>query len=224
MFEEELPLLLHIAEITLLHKPVKIQTNDIAVIFGFSQQTASRKLMELEGKGFISRAVFVDGIELKLTAKAKKCLDEHYLLLKSLYEPDGLQKSLHGIVKTGLGEGKFYIQIKQYKEAFEQKLQFTPYSGTLNLQVDAFARKEFLSHKKMIKIDGFSTPERTYGGIFCYPVNIKKQNTNKQKKSVAGALIIPERTNHPENIAELIAPVYLRSVLSIKDDDIIEVE
>ncbi|MBI5393360.1 DUF120 domain-containing protein [Candidatus Woesearchaeota archaeon] len=219
MFEEELPLLIHIAEITQLHKSVKIQTNDITTILGFSQQTASRKLMEFEEKGLISRTAFADGIELKLTAKAKKCIDEHYILLKSLYDSSNLLQKLEGTVKAGLGEGKFYMQLKQYKEAIEQKFQFTPYPGTLNLQVDSFSRKEFLSKKKMVKIEGFTTAERTYGGIFCYPVNIKKQ-----KKIVAGALIIPERTNHPDNVAELIAPVYLRNILSIKTDDIIEIE
>jgi riboflavin kinase len=221
MFEEGLPLLLHIAEITKINNSVKIQTNIFAAVFGFSQQTASRKLMELEKKGLIARKVFIDGIELKLTDKGKKIINKHYFLLKSLYdvkENKNIVNVLRGIVKTGLGEGKFYMQIKQYIEPIKNQFGFTPYPGTLNLSVDSICRKEFLSEKKMFSVNGFSTPRRAYGGMLCCAVKIKRQS-----KIVAGVLIIPERTNHSEEFIELIAPVYLRDALSVKDNDVVEI-
>ncbi len=215
MYEEELPFLLYIAQQTELAKECKLTTSAIAAVLQFSQQTASRKLIELEEKGFISRQIAGDGIIITLLPKGKEVLDKHFILLRNLYTN---KKELIGKVKAGLGEGKFYMQMKQYKEAIEAKLKFTPYPGTLNLQVNPAERKAFLMQKELIKIEGFKTKERAFGGIFCYPVII-----TKNKLKINGALILPERTNHPEDVAELIAPSYLRELLKLKDGESIEV-
>jgi len=218
MFEEELNMLMYLANKSRLNETLRISTQQLAADMNFSQQTASRKLIELEQQNYITRQLFGDGIEITLLPKSKQLIEQHYALLKSIYES---KKILHGRITAGLGEGKFYMQVKQYKESIEKKLFFTPFPGTLNLKVIPVERKQFLLHKEkqMVKIEGFTTPQRTFGSLLCYPVNIKKG-----KKSIYGALIIPERTNHPEDVAELIAPIHLRTVLKVNNDDILEIE
>ncbi len=42
---------------------------------------------------------------------------------------------MKGIVCSGAGEGKKYISIPEYKRQIEEKFNFSPYEGTLNLEV-----------------------------------------------------------------------------------------
>ena len=120
---------------------------------------------------------------------------------------------LNCIIMSGPGEGAFFMSMHHYKDEIKKKLGFDAYPGTLNLKV---SQEELNSIKNMnvIRIEGYKSGNKTFGGADCYKARIKGVN---------GAIITPDLTKH-KNIIEFIAPVYLRSKLNLNDDDKIKVE
>ncbi len=189
-----------------------LTTKGFAREIGMSQQSASRILIRLEKEQYIDRKLTTEGLEIQLTAKAHEELSRTYHTLKNLMEET---TNLHGKVTSGLGEGGFYIKQKKYRDQFKKTLGFEPYPGTLNLKTTKEEVERWIIGKKQIRIEGFKTTERTFGAITCYEVQIL---TNHKKKE-SGALIIPERSHYSLEVIELIAPVYLRKVLCLHDED-----
>ena len=118
------------------------------------------------------------------------------------------KNSIYGIVVRGLGEGTFFMSMRNYQEEIKKKLGFYAYPGTLNLKV---GRKQVDSLKDIapIKIDGFKSGNKTFEGVNCYRAKIGNIN---------GAIIIPDLTKH-KDVIEFIAPVHLKSELKLKDGD-----
>lgn len=215
IYNEDVPLLLYLAYKTKLHDTVVLSTLELGNNLGFSQQTASRKIKELEEKGYLLKVSLVpEGTKLTLTPKAKQLLEENYITLKSLFGT--ALKQCIGKVVSGLGEGRYYVQIDGYQKQFKEKLNLVPYPGTLNIEVNPVEAKEFLQTKNQIMVEGFSTNERTFGGILCYLIKINKM--------LPGYLIKPLRSTHNENIIEIIAPVYLRGEFELEDGSEIVIE
>lgn len=203
---KDLPLLLYIANKAGLHSTLSSSTVQLAADLDVSQQTVSRKLQELDEEGSIKKQTTSTGVTLGLTEKGKgKLRSLHGELLQILSQ----QTRLSGIIKDGLGEGKFYMGQEQYKQQFQSLLNFTPYPGTLNLAVDKNVTEVFLATKKQLYVSGFQTKERTFGGLKCYPILIAKK--------VAGAVIVPDRTTHMLDTVEIIAAVNLRTTLKLEN-------
>ena len=97
-----------------------------------------------------------------------------------------------GKITSGLGKGQYYVE--KYQQFFIEHLEFIPYSGTLNLIVDKIPTFPE-ENKIIIKPSG-------QGQVDCYPIKIN----NKYK----GAIVIPHKTRHGENVIEIISPKYLR--------------
>ena len=192
-----------------------ISTNKLSNITGISQQSISRKIRDMEREGLIERKIFNNGQILMLTENGRKLLMSIYRELDSLLGKVNEIFSFSGVVVSGSGEGKYYIGLKKYFTQFEKKLAFKPYKGTLNLMIEPYVRIR-IAQKKPIHIDGFKMKGRTFGGISCFLCRINKK--------IKGAVIIPERTHHPEEIIEIISPYNLRKKLSLKDGDKINVE
>lgn len=210
--EEDLPLLLQLSKKTELHNRIIVSTTHLAEELHISQQTVSRKLRELEEKGWISRTASLQGTTIQISEKGKKLLDETYMHLKNVFERQpSAQRFVKGKVFDGIGEGKFYMQQEGYVQQFVEKLHFKPYPGTLNIHVESQELQRLIAIKPHIFIDTFTTHERTFGGIHCYQVIINN--------TLSGALIVPVRTHHPEHVAELIAPVALREYFQLHNDD-----
>ena len=113
------------------HKePRRITTNDIAAETGISQQTASRKLIELEKDEKIERM----GGKLFLTPKAVDGIRK--FVRETLESLESGSIAFSGKVTVGLGEGAFFLKQKQYADSFRKKLGFRPFAGTLNVRLD----------------------------------------------------------------------------------------
>ncbi len=203
---KDLPILLYIANKAGLHGTLTSSTVQLAAELDISQQTVSRKLQELDEEGSIKKQTTPIGVTLNLTEKGKGKLRTLHGELQQILSQ---QTNLTGIVKDGLGEGKFYMSQEQYKQQFQSLLNFTPYPGTLNLAVDKNTAAVFLAAKKQLYISGFQTKERTFGGLKCYPILIAKK--------VAGAVIVPDRTTHTLETIEIIAAANLRSSLKLEN-------
>jgi riboflavin kinase, archaea type len=111
-----------------------------------------------------------------------------------------------GTVFSGKGEGRKFIELPWVKQQIENKLGFTPYSGTLNIRLsnEGAKQKKLLENVTQIEI----CPEKG----FCKGMLIKS--------SIDGlecAIIIPEVPHYPSDVLEVIAPWYLRERLKIVD-------
>ena len=184
-------------------------TSIMASNLHISQQTISRKLRDCEAAGLIVRNVTPSGVFLRLTEKGISWLKEHHAVLENLFQER--EKSIIGKVKSGLGEGKYYMALDGYKKQFKKLFGFIPFPGTLNLQVDN-AESLIFGDKKVIH--GFETEERAYGDIDCFNVVL---NVKGNKKKLV--LIKPKRTTHDKDIIEVVAPYSIRERFSLDDND-----
>ncbi len=206
--EKDFSLLLFIAKKS-LNSCFHASTSEIALELNSSQQTVSRKLFFLSEKGLIERKVLASGNILSLTEKGKKVLLKRKNELEEVFSLKK-QNKISGRVQSGLGEGKYYINLAGYQKQFVEKLGQKVFAGTLNLKIDETKLEGFLSSKEKIQMQGFSTKERKFGSAVLFKV--------KLNNSVNAALIIPERTNHPSDVVEIISPFFLRKKLKLKDN------
>jgi riboflavin kinase len=213
-------ILLKLAEMGAHRRTAKISTEYLAGKLGASQQTASRYLIELDKNGWIKRTVTPEGCLIKITDAGIKELKKLYSNLRFLMEaayPPSI--TLEGVVFSGLGEGAYYISKERYTKQFIEKLGFEPYPGTLNLKLttdyDVKTRSELEAYPA-IEIEGFRNEDRTFGSVKCYPVTIENR--------VKGALILALRSHYDTSVIEIIAPVFLRKHLNLKDGHKVKVE
>ncbi|MDH5481262.1 MAG: DUF120 domain-containing protein [Candidatus Bathyarchaeota archaeon] len=212
--------LLKLAEMGAHRRTARISTEYLAGKLGTSQQTASRYLIELDNKGWIKRTVTPEGCLIKITEAGVKELQKLHsnlrFLMESAYPPS---ITLEGTVFTGLGEGAYYISKEKYQKQFIEKLGFDPYPGTLNLRLttdyDVKARSELEAYPA-IEVEGFRDEDRTFGHVKCYPATIENK--------VKGALILALRTHYDVSVLEIIAPVFLRKHLKLRDGHKVKVE
>jgi riboflavin kinase len=198
----------------------RISTEYLAEKLGVSQQTASRYLIELDGKSWIERTVTAEGCLIKITDSGMVELQKLYTSLRYLIEvahPPSV--TLEGTVFTGLGEGAYYILKDQYRRQFIEKLGFDPYPGTLNLKLtndyDIKTRAELEAYPA-IEVEGFVDESRTFGSVKCYPITIE----NKER----GALLLALRSHYDTSVLEIISPVPLRRHLRLKEGQKVKVE
>jgi riboflavin kinase len=212
--------LLKLAEMGAHRRTAKISTEYLARKLGVSQQSASRHLIELDGKGWIKRTITPEGCLIKITDSGIKELRNLYsslrFLMEAAYPPS---VTLEGVVFTGLGEGAYYVTRDPYRKQFIEKLGFDPYPGTLNLKLvtdyDVKTRSELEAYPA-IEVAGFKNENRTFGSVKCYPAIIENK--------VKGALISALRSHYDTSVVEVIAPVYLRKHLELKDGHKVKVE
>ena len=205
-------LLIYLAEKGALYKEIELSTIQIAEKIKSTQQTISRKLMELEKENLIERNASTRGIKVKITSNGLERINELYLTLKSVFEEK--IHSLNGTIVSGLGEGSYYASLAPYVEQFKKKLGFMPYKGTLNLKVDYTDLFQFISSGEKIIIDGFKTATRSFGSIISYKIKIN---------GIESAIIVPERTSHEKDIIEVISKTNFRKKFNLKDKDTVKI-
>lgn len=175
-----------------------------------TRQGLYKLLKQLRNEGYVA-----EGPLIKITQKGRDLLSS---VLRDLLRYFNIASIiLIGRVISGLGEGAFYISLEGYRRAIEEKLGFTPFPGTLNIKLDPqyLPYRRYLDGLPGIVIPGFTNGLRTYGGVKAFKAKIN---------GVEGAVVMPERTHHPTDVIEIIAPVKLRDALNLKDGDIVEVE
>ncbi|MCI4368188.1 MAG: DUF120 domain-containing protein [Thermoplasmata archaeon] len=212
---EELELLKLLAAAKASQGPVVVTSRDLGEKLGVSQQAADRYLLSLEAGGLITRSLAARRQKVQLSDAAMETLRQEYHGYRRLFEGPGSCR-FAGAVASGLGEGRYYLSQPGYVIQFASKLGYEPYPGTLNVRVGEkeMQRVGAVRHWNGIRIDGFESGGRTFGGASCYPAKLR---------SALGHLIIPDRTHH-RDVVELIAPERLRDSLSLKDGDVVDVD
>ncbi|MCS7120058.1 MAG: DUF120 domain-containing protein [Nitrososphaerota archaeon] len=213
-------LLYRLAEMGAVNRTLKISTKFLAEKMDLSQQTLSRRLIDLERKGLVLRSVARDGTYVKISDQGVRLLRKIQSGLNIIFEEHvPLSVTLEGLVFSGLGEGAYYVTRKPYRDQFIQKLGFDPYPGTLNLKlVDDYNRRlrRELETCAGIEIEGFQNENRTFGPVKCFQAKIG----NKED----GAVLFALRTHYDDSVLEIISPYCLRSRLRLKDGSKLKVE
>ncbi|AHC51600.1 riboflavin kinase [Sulfolobus acidocaldarius SUSAZ] len=195
-----------------------IVQSEVAKSLGISQQTVSRKLKELEDSGIITRTLLKEGELIKLTDEGEKMLRECAESLVDLFAKNRIVK-IKAKVTSGLGEGRIFVSLPYYMEAFNKFLGFQPYPGTLNAVIYdriSMENRLLLDLSRGILIPEHKEPNRVLGSVKAFPASINSVSPV--------AVVIPTRTTHPKSVVELLSPHKLREKLEIEDGDEIEIE
>ena len=196
---------------------VKASCADLAERLDASSQTASRRLQRLDDAGLIERELVTDGQWIAVTDAGVGALQREYEDYRRIFEgPSNVE--LVGRVTSGMGEGRHYISLPGYMAQFEERLGYTPFEGTLNLELtdESVRKRSAMDALEPVPIDGWEDDERTYGPAVCYTATIE---TAGGETYGPAHVIAPERTHHDEDQLEVIAPEKLREVLDLADGD-----
>jgi riboflavin kinase len=115
---------------------------------------------------------------------------------------------LSGTVSHGGGEGKKFLELPWVKRQIEEKLGFTPYLGTLNVKLSqkSAERKKLLEKTRSMEV----CPAAGY---------CRGKLIRASIGALACAIVVPEVTDYPKDLLEIIATVNLRETLHLKDGD-----
>jgi len=187
-------------------------TVDLAEATSVSQQSVSRLLIDLAAEGLIIKKPLVHGLELRLTSKGLNVIAS---LAARLEHALGKGGRLTGKVETGIGEGKYYLSMEQYKEKLAVLLGASPYPGTLNVRVEETEKETFLARLPLFEVPGFEDGQRTYGPIHFYPVSVAGHDCG---------IVVPVRTSHGQGLVELVAPFNFRKTLGLSEGHEVAIE
>jgi len=195
---------------------LKLSLSWLARRLNVSRQTAARQLIELENRGLIKRELIPKGQSVRLTTAGLAALRSVHRELDAILGEKPRKLELVGQVVSGVGEGSYYVGQAGYRQQFKQKLGFEPYPGTLDLKLDkaSLELRASLMELPGRQIGGFSTSERTFGPVKCFPATLRGTKI---------AVILPSRS-HYSDVIELIAPKNLRRSLKFSDGDVVKVE
>ena len=199
---------------------VKVSCASLADRLAASNQTASRRLQQLESGGLLDREIVADGQWVSITEAGEGALRSEYADYRQLFE-ESAGLSLSGTITTGMGEGRHYISLPGYERQFESELGYTPFPGTLNVELDesSIRSRPALSAQASVPIDSWEDGDRTFGAATCYPARLESGGGTYEPTHV----IVPDRTHHDEESLELIAPEKLRDALDLEDDDTVSI-
>ena len=209
-----IPILKHLGLEGGVNDFIPVSSRELAEDLDISQQSASKKILELLEDELIIRRLGARRQFIRITDKGLNILRREYSEYQRLFElADYI--SIRGVVTSGLGEGQYYVTQKGYMKQFIDKLWFKPYDGTLNIKISGreLHKLELIRGLDGIPIEGFESSGRTFGKGKCFLCDIQ---------GVECAIMQPYRS-HYENVIEIISKYYLRDKLKIKDGDVVEI-
>jgi len=214
---EDLQCLKSIALMGGMDGPVSISTQKLGTELGISPQTASRRLISLEGQGLIARTIRPDGQFVTITGTGEEELRNEYAAYQRIFEEGERAYQLEGELISGLGEGRYYVSIAGYVNQFRERLGIDPFPGTFNVRLSAASveTRRKLAGLDWIAIEGFTDHDRTFGGAKGLHCTIEGYDC---------AIIVPGRSHYPDDIIEIISGTGLRTALDLKDGDKVTIE
>ncbi len=225
--EKNFPVLLMIAYHNKTN-PDYCTNTDLVDQLGLSQQTISRRLIQLEKDSFIIRKFENKGQIIQLTEKGSEFLESIYqklnLVLSHIKDEDLFFDAEY---VQGIGEGAFYVELEPYFEQFTALLGAPPYAGTFNLYLsdEGNQRERYYDSFKMLnckKIKGFKTEKRTYGAVECFDAYLCREDDPDRQKKVL--ILNIHRTSHNYGVIEVVSETYLRDYFSVKEGDFLRLK
>ncbi|HVL47843.1 MAG TPA: DUF120 domain-containing protein [Candidatus Thermoplasmatota archaeon] len=205
---EDKEILRQLAKLGALSDYIYTSSGEIGRRIGVSQQTASRRILDLVDRGFLTRRMTPRKQFIRLAAPGVEVLRKDLVELKALFAT-AEHMTIRGRVVAGLGEGQYYISRPGYMKAFNEILGFEPFPGTLNVEVEPLDREKVaeLKEREGRLIKEFVSEGRTFGAVKCFRADLG---------GVECAAIFPLRSHHT-NVLEMISPVQLRKKLDLAD-------
>lgn len=192
---------------------IVISSRELGDVLEMSQQSASKRILELLDAKLIVRDLGARKQRIKLTDRGIEEMRKEYAEYRRIFESED-HVVLHGIVTSGMGEGGYYICQKGYMDQFEKALGYTPYEGTFNITIDKdeVGKLDLIRGTSGIVVKGFSSEGRSFGDVILYKAKIR---------NIDCAVIIPERSHYRE-VLEIICQFHLRRTLSLNERDPVE--
>ena len=189
---------------------VEISSRELGDILETSQQTASRRIMELEREGYISRRPGVKKQLIHITERGSELLKAERESFGRIFEM-GTKMHFSGRLVSGMGEGKYYLSQSGYADRFKEILGFEPYHGTFNIELTGteLNKLAILRNHEGFLISDFASKDRTFGAVKFFRGEINGEECG---------VVIPTR-GHYREILEVIASGYLRKRLGLGDGD-----
>jgi len=211
----EIQVLKHLAMAGAMEDFIPVSSGELGRELGLSQQTASRRILDLLDKGLIQRELGARRQLIRLTEDGMKALQTEYADYVSVFEVRD-RVSLRGTVVSGLGEGRYYIEQNGYREQFRRLLDMDPFVGTLNIRLTGEDRGkvQLLRRSTGVPMRGFTQGSRTFGAVKAF---------NALLGDIRCAVVMPQRSHHMDTI-EIISEHQLRSLLDIDDGDVVELQ
>jgi riboflavin kinase len=194
---------------------VVLSSRELGDALEMSQQSASKRILELLDEKLIIRDLGARKQRIKLTQKGVDELKQEYGEYRRIFEIND-QITIHGVVADGMGEGGYYICQIGYMAQFVDKLGFRPFEGTLNIMIDRedSSKLDIIRSAPGETIQGFTQEGRTFGRAIAHKAKIR---------NIECAIIMPDRS-HYENIVEVVCQYHLRRTLSIGNGDRVEIK
>ena len=192
---------------------IAVSSRELGDALEMSQQSASKRILELLEHKYIVRDLGARKQRIKLTDKGIDALKKEYNEYRRIFEMDD-HIVLHGKVANGMGEGGYYICQPQYMEQFERILGFKPFEGTFNMQIvkDDIGKLDIIKSSSGYLVNGFTSEGRSFGNVIVYKAKIR---------NIDCAVVVPERSHYRE-IIEIICQYHLRRTLSLNEGDSVE--
>lgn len=193
---------------------VTISSRELGEILEMSQQSASKRILELLESKYIERDVGARKQQIRITQKGVELLKAEFMEYKKIFENTD-KMVIKGEVVSGMGEGGYYICQPGYSTQIQEHLGFTPFEGTFNLDIvpEDVGKLDIIRKTKGILIKGFVSEGRTFGNVIAYKAKIKNLDC---------AIVVPERSHYKETI-EIICHYHIRRTLSLENGDSVEV-
>ena len=187
---------------------IEVTTAELGRLLGVSQQTASRYVVELAGKGWVERVRSGRGYSLRLSGEGVSVLQNIHTTIGRFLD-SRLKQSYEGTVVSGIGEGAYYVG--EYAERIRKAVGYRPYAGTLNVRIGG--GRPNMNTPQTLDVLGFMSHGRSFGRVGLTPVKL-----HIQRKTISCHVIIPERTHHKVDL-EVIAKENLRDKYGLKDGE-----
>lgn len=197
-----------------LRDSITVSSRELGEALEMSQQSASKRILELLDEKYIERDVGARKQQIRITPKGAELLKKEYLEYRKVFENTD-KMVIHGKVAQGMGEGGYYICQPGYSSQIKELLGFTPFEGTFNLDIvpEDVGKLDVIRKSKGILINGFVSEGRTFGNVIAYKAKIK---------NLECAIVVPERSHYRETI-EIICQYHIRRTLSLDDGDLVDV-
>ncbi len=194
---------------------ISISSRELGEVLDMSQQSASKRILELIDCQYITRDLGTRKQRIKITQKGVEEMKKEYTEYRRIFERTD-HISIRGEVVSGMGEGGYYICQDGYLSQFKTKLGFEPFQGTFNVRIypEEIGKLDIVRSTSGITIDGFTSEGRSFGNVIAYKAKIH---------NIECAIIVPERS-HYTDILEIIASCSMRRTLSMSDGDRVDVK
>ncbi len=197
-----------------LRDSVTVSSRELGEALEMSQQSASKRILELLDEKYIERDVGARKQQIRITPKGAELLKKEYMEYRRIFENTD-KMIIRGEVAQGMGEGGYYICQPGYSNQIRDLLGFVPFEGTFNVNIlpEDIGKLDVIRKNKGILIKGFVSEGRTFGNVIAYKAKIKNLNC---------AIVVPERSHYRETI-EIICQYHIRRTLSLDNGDRVDV-